>query len=95
MAVLGGMVVPELDPQITLLRMMFLISGSLFGLFGISLAACAVLSNICATETYGFPYTAPFSPFVRQGMGDSAIRTGMRKMLVRGFTVEDYNEKDK
>ncbi len=95
LAVLGGMVVPELDPQITLLRLMFLISGSLFGLFGISLAACVVLSNICATETYGFPYTAPFSPFVRKGMGDSAIRTGMRKMLVRGFTVEDYNEKDK
>lgn len=95
LAVLGGMVVPELNPQITILRIMFLVAGSLLGLFGISLAACAVLTNICATETYGFPYTAPFSPLSAAGLGDSAVRIGMRKMLRRGFTVEDYNEQDK
>lgn len=95
LSVLGGMVVPELNPQITVLRIVFLISGSLLGLFGISLTACAVMTNICATETYGFPYTAPFAPFHPAGMGDSAIRTGMRSMLRRGFTVEEYNEQDK
>lgn len=95
LSVLGGMVIPELNPQITILRIVFLVSGSLLGLFGISLAACAVLTNICATETYGFPYTAPFAPFYPAGMGDSAVRTGMKKMLSRGFTVEEYNEQDK
>ena len=65
------------------------------GLFGISLLACAVLTNICAAEDYGFPFTAPFSPFKRQGMGDTAFRLGMRKMQRRGFTVEAYNEQDK
>ena len=62
------------------------------GLFGISLLACAVLVNICATEDYGFPYTAPLSPFKRRGMGDTAFRSGMRKMQERGFTVEEYHE---
>ena len=92
LSVLGGLVVPELNPQITVLRFAFLAAGGILGLFGISLLACAVLVNICATEDYGFPYTAPLSPFRRSGMGDTAVRSGMKKMQSRGFTVEEYHE---
>ena len=95
LAVLGGFAVPDLQPQITVLRLCFLAAGGIMGLFGISLLACAALTNICAAEDYGFPFTAPFSPFKRQGMGDTAFRLGMRKMQRRGFTVEAYNEQDK
>jgi spore germination protein KA len=92
LAVLGGLVVPELEPQITVLRLGFLIAGGVLGLFGISLLACAVLVNICATEDYGFPYTAPISPFRARGMGDTAVRNGIKKLQSRGFTVEEYHE---
>lgn len=92
LAVLGGLVVPELEPQITVLRLAFLIAGGALGLFGISLLACAVLVNICATEDYGFPYTAPISPFKGRGMGDTAFRSGIKKLQSRGFTVEEYHE---
>lgn len=92
LAVLAGLVVPDLNPQITVLRFAFLISGGLLGLFGISILACAVLTNICGTEDYGFPFTAPISPFSAKGMGDTVIRQGFRKMQNRGFTVEDYHE---
>lgn len=92
LAVLGGLVVPELEPQITVLRIAFLIAGGALGLFGISLLACAVLVNICATEDYGFPYTAPISPFKARGMGDTAVRSGIKKLQSRGFTVEEYHE---
>lgn len=92
LAVMSGLCVPELNPPITVLRFAFLIAGGIFGLFGISLLACAVLVNVCATEDYGFPYTAPVSPFKKSGMGDTAIRSGFRKMQNRGFTVEEYHE---
>lgn len=92
LAVLSGLVVPELNPQITILRLAFLAAGGLLGLFGISLLACAVLVNICATEDYGFPYTAPLSPFKEAGMGDTVVRSGIRKLQNRGFTVEEYHE---
>ena len=95
LAVLGGLVVPDLAPQVTVLRLAFLLAGGLMGVFGISLLACAVLTNVCATEDYGFPFTAPVSPFVSSGTGDTAVRLGMRKMLRRGFTVEAYHEQDK
>ncbi len=95
LAVLGGLVVPDLAPQVTVLRLGFLIAGGIMGVFGISLLACAVLTNICATEDYGFPFTAPLSPFSAAGTGDTAVRLGMRRMLRRGFTVEAYHEQDK
>lgn len=90
LAVLGGLVVPDLNPQITILRFAFLAAGGIMGLFGISILACAVLTNICGTEDYGFPFTAPLSPFSAKGMEDTAVRIGMRKMQNRGFTVEEY-----
>ncbi len=93
LAVISGFVTPELNAPVTILRIVFLAAGGAFGLFGISLAACAVLANICATEDYGFPYTAPLSPFSKNGMSDTAFRTDMKKMQNRGFTVEEYREK--
>ena len=95
LAVLGGLVVPDLAPQVTILRFAFLAAGGIMGVFGISLLACAVLVNVCATEDYGFPFTAPLSPFSTAGTGDTAVRLGMRRMLRRGFTVEGYYEQDK
>lgn len=92
LAVLGGLVVPDLNPQITVLRFAFLTAGGILGLFGISILACAVLTNVCGTEDYGFPFTAPISPFSKKGMGDTLIRQGFRKMQNRGFTVEEYHE---
>lgn len=92
LAVISGYVVPELNPAVTILRFAFLIAGSILGLFGISLLACAVLVNICSTEDYGFPYTAPISPFKAKGMRDTAIRAGFPKMQSGGFTVEEYHE---
>lgn len=92
LAVLSGLVLPDLSPQITVLRLVFLTAGAFLGLFGISLAACAVLADICATETYGFPFSAPFSPFSLSGMDDTLVCSGIRKTQSRGFTVEDYHE---
>lgn len=91
-SIISGFVVPELNPPVTILRFSFVIAGGLLGLFGISLLACAVLVNICSTEDYGFPFTAPVSPFKKSGMRDTAIRTGFRKMQSGGFTVEEYHE---
>ena len=92
LSVISGFVIPELNDVLTILRFAFLISGGIFGLFGISLLACAVLLNICSTEDYGFPFTAPLSPFASRGMDDTAVHSGIVKMQNRNFTVEEYHE---
>lgn len=92
LAIISGFVVPELNAPMTVLRFVYLIAGSLFGLFGTALVSCAVIVNICSTENYGFPYTAPLSPFRTKGLRDTAVRTGIRTMQNGGFTVEEYHE---
>lgn len=92
LSIICGLTVPDLSPTVTILRAAFVIVGGISGLFGISILACAVLVNICSTEDYGFPYTAPLSPFHSKGMDDTAIRTGMKNMQERDFTVEEYSE---
>ena len=66
LSVVSGFVIPELTQSITILRIVFVICGGIWGLYGISLLGAAVLFNMCATEDYGFPYTAPFAPFIKK-----------------------------
>ena len=93
-SVISGFVMPGLSQSISVLRIIFVICGGIWGLFGISLCSAVVLFNICSTEDYGFPYTAPFSPFSKKALGDTIIRTGFRKMQNSGFTVEDIHEQN-
>ncbi|MGN0614427.1 MAG: spore germination protein [Porcipelethomonas sp.] len=93
-SVISGFVIPDLSQSVSVLRIIFVICGGIWGLFGISLCGAVVLFNICSTEDYGFPYTAPFSPFFRRAMGDTVVRTGFRKMQNNDFTVEELNEQD-
>lgn len=92
LSVISGFVIPDLSQPITVLRILFIICGGVWGLFGISLLGAAVLFNMCAVGGYGFPYTAPISPFKPDTMGDIAVRESFRKMQNNNFTVEELNE---
>ena len=93
LTVVSGFVLPDLNQQITVLRFLFLLCGGFWGLYGISLLGSVVLFNICATEDYGFPFTAPLSPFYKGSMRDIITRVGFRKMQSGGFTVERFKER--
>ncbi len=91
-SVISGFVVPDLMQPVTILRIVFIICGGIWGLFGISIFGAVVLFNMCATDDYGFPYTAPLSPFKSKTMGDIAVRQSFRKMQNNNFTVEELHE---
>ncbi len=91
-SVISGFVIPELAQSTAILRIIFVLCGGIWGLFGISLCGAVVLFNMCSTEDYGFPYTAPFSPFYKKAMGDVIVRSGFRKMQNNNFTVEELHE---
>lgn len=93
-AVTAGFVIPDLNSVVTVLRLLFILAGGLWGLFGIGLLGMAVLFQLCNTETFGFPATAPVSPLYVRGMRDVAFREGFRKMQWGNFTVEEYNEQN-
>ncbi|MDO5560968.1 MAG: spore germination protein [Oscillospiraceae bacterium] len=87
-SVISGFVVPDLSYQITVFRFLFLLSGGIFGLFGISLLGALMLFNVCSTEDYDYPLTSPISPFKPRSMRDIITRVGFRKMQHGNFTVE-------
>ncbi len=91
-SVIAGFVTPDLNQALTILRLLFILAGGLWGLFGIALLGTAVLFNLCATENFGFPVTAPLSPLRIHAMRDVATRVGFRKMQKGHFTVEEYHE---
>ena len=91
-AVISGFVIPDLNTSITLLRLAFLFAGGIWGLFGISLLGAAVLFNLCAGESFGFPIMAPVAPLYRKGLRDTLTRVSFRKMQSGNFTVEEYHE---
>ena len=76
----------------SLLRLAFLLIAGFWGLFGISLLGAAVLFNLCAGESFGFPITAPIAPLYKKGFRDTLTRVSFRKMQSGSFTVEEYHE---
>lgn len=91
-SVTAGYVVPDLNQAVTLLRLLFILAGGAWGLFGVALLAMVVLFSLCAEENLGCPATAPLSPLFPEGLRDVLIRVNFRKMQNGNFTVEEYHE---
>ncbi|MBQ8824208.1 MAG: spore germination protein, partial [Ruminococcus sp.] len=91
-AVISGFVVPDLNQNVTILRLLFLFAGGFLGLFGIGLLGSIVLFHICSSESFGIPFTAPIAPFRKHAFRDVLNRSSFRKMQSGQFTVEDFHE---
>ena len=75
----SAFVVPQLDQQISVLRLIFILAGSTAGLFG--LAVCAVLftANICAMNELSVSFLAPLSPFNKTRAGGALFRKSFQR----------------
>ncbi|MDE7398921.1 MAG: spore germination protein [Oscillospiraceae bacterium] len=91
---LCSFVVPTMYEKIVVLRFMYIIAGGLFGLYGLVIAAGAVLIKMCSLNTYGIPYMAPISPFSPKAMRDMLVRAGWKKMAKGDVTVQSLNGAD-
>ncbi len=54
--------IPMLYEPVTVLRLLFILVGGVFGFTGVALGLMAVLVEISAVNTYGLPYLSPLSP---------------------------------
>lgn len=77
---ISSFVIPQLYEPIAILRILFIILGGIFAVYGVVAGFCMLLSNLCAMGPYGIPYTAPFSPFRLRGMRDTLVRFGWRQL---------------
>lgn len=90
----ASFVIPSINEQTTILRLVFILAGGISGLFGIGLATSAVILNICAMEDFGVPYSAPFSPFSLKASVHSLIRADFKKLEKEHSNISQLNGVD-
>lgn len=83
-------VVPTLNEQTALLRLVNVILGGTLGFFGISLFCAMILVNACVTDAYATPYLAPVTPFTaRAVIRDVVTRRSYIKTQKQRLTLGD------
>lgn len=88
-AAICSYVVPDLYPQITVLRLSFIIVGGIFGIFGIAALSVIVLVYMCSKSTLGVVYMTPFAPFSKKNMRDVFVRLGWKKLSKYDINVQN------
>lgn len=57
-----------------MLRFIMIFLGAAFGLLGVQLGLLLLLVHLVSLRSFGYPYFAPFGPFIKQDLKDAVIR---------------------
>ena len=87
-AAICSYVIPDLYPQITVLRISFIVTGGVLGILGISALSVVVLVYMCSKSTLGVVFMAPLTPFSKENMRDVFVRLGWRKLSKYDINVQ-------
>lgn len=87
-SVICSYVVPDLYPQITVLRLSFILVGGIMGVWGIVMLSCVVLIYMASKSTLGVIYISPLSPFSKFNMRDVFVRLGWKKLSKHTMNVQ-------
>lgn len=93
---IAGFIMPNQDMAyaIRLIRLVFVISASIAGLYGLSLAFILLIYHMNTIETFGVPY---FTPFVanegKEVVEDTLIRLPLSFQKKRPISLKTYNKK--
>lgn len=82
-------VIPSLYEPATVLRILFVLAGGLFGPFGILTLTFLMVLSICGMNSFGLPYTAPIVPFGKGALRDGILRFPWQKLAQKPFNVND------
>ena len=82
-------VIPALYEPATVLRILFVLAGGLFGPFGLLAMFFFMLISICGMNSFGLPYTAPLVPFSSGAVRDGLVRMPWQQLAKRPFDVND------
>lgn len=89
-------VVPSLYEPITVLRILYILAGGIFGPLGIVALTFVMLLGMCSMNPFGIPYASPIAPGSRSFFRDGILRRNWRVLSKSDFSVEKLpgNEKE-
>lgn len=79
--------VPNQAGQLSMLRLLFLVLGTVLGIFGIILGCVGVLSYMSSFDSYKSAYLAPFTPFINDDQKDFFLKDGQENMKTRPKSI--------
>lgn len=88
----ASFVIPNVNEQTTILRLIFILAGGISGLFGIGLACGILILNICSMENYDVPFTAPFTPFSPRAFFHSFVRADFKELEKEHSTISSLKQ---
>ncbi|MBQ5399562.1 MAG: spore germination protein [Ruminococcus sp.] len=88
-AAICSYVIPDLYPQITVLRLSFIVMGGILGVWGIVMLSAVVLIFMCSKSTLGVVFVSPVSPFSKKNMRDVFVRLGWKKLSKYNMNVQN------
>jgi spore germination protein KA len=90
---LSSFVVAVYTDVTSILRMFFLILGSVLGIFGVAVGELVVLIHLASLRSFGSPYLSPFAPLTTRDLKDTFMRVPMWAMHTRPRTIGWHNIK--
>lgn len=91
-AAICSYVTSPLYPPVMTLRFLFIIVGGMIGLWGIVLASCVVVINMCSKTSLGIPYLSSLSPFAPRTMRDVVLRAPWKTLSKHTIRVQNFPE---
>lgn len=88
----ASFVIPSLNQQTSVLRLIFIVVGGTLGLFGISVLSAVVIANACRQSSLGIPYTAPVSPLYKSKLTDVLSHRSFKKLESDGGDINEMKE---
>ncbi|MCH5304306.1 MAG: spore germination protein [Ruminococcus sp.] len=88
-AALCSYVIPDLYPQITILRLSFIVLGGILGVWGIVMLSCVVMIFMASKSTLGVVFISPIAPFSKVFFRDVFVRLGWKKLSKYNMNVQN------
>lgn len=85
-------ILPNLAPQISLLRFVFVILGGVLGLYGVVLGGILLVIYLAGLENFATPLLAPFAPNVDGDMKDGVVLKGIKERKTRPGSIPCKNK---
>ncbi|NHC41804.1 spore germination protein [Bacillus sp. MM2020_1] len=79
--------------SIRLLRFGMMMFAASFGLYGITVGILALLLHLNSLRSFGVPYMAPFSPFIKDDIKDTIFRLPIKYLVTRPRLISQNNNK--
>jgi len=86
-------IIPNLAPQISLLRFFFCILGGIMGLYGLVIGSIVLFVYMCSLDSYGAPLLAPYAPYIKNDLKDGIIKKEVTDMTTRPKSYKVPNKK--